>query len=329
MRRRKFITLVSGAAVMWPLTARAQRRAQQVALPVVGLLGSVSVGRRSRSAFSGGLSEQGYIEGRDVRIEYRSADGQYDRLPGQAAELVSLPVNVIAAVGSSPAAIAAKAATSTIPIVFLVGVDPVEIGLVASFNSPGGNVTGVCAWQETMTPKILELLNELLPKSELFAFLINPNNPAANKEADRARKASDSLGHDLIVVRAGTEGEIDQAFETLAQQRVGGLVVDQEALFGQQSDQIAALGLHWKLPTLFANRSFTAAGGLVSYSADYLELLRQVGIYVGKILNGASPANLPVLQPTKYELVVNLKTARALGLNIPPAILARADQVLE
>jgi putative tryptophan/tyrosine transport system substrate-binding protein len=304
-------------------------RAQQVAPPVIGFLSSVSLEPSVLAAFTSGLSEQGFVEGRNVRIEYRFANGQYDRLPGQAAELVSLPVKVIAAVGSSPSAKAAKAATSRIPIVFYLGVDPVEIGLVASFNSPGGNVTGVCASQASMTPKLLELLHELLPKSALFAFLINPNNPAADKDAKVAQLAADDLGRKLLVVSAGTEGEIDEVFETLARQGTGGLVVDQEAFFTSRRQQIAALGLRYKVPILLANRLFTEAGGFISYASNISELYRQNGIYVGKVLNGAVPANLPVLQPTKYELIINLRTAKALDLDVPPSVLARADELIE
>jgi putative tryptophan/tyrosine transport system substrate-binding protein len=323
MRRREFIGLVGGAAA-WPLAAQAQ----QVTLPVIGVLDSISRGGPGL-LISSGLSEQGYVEGRNVRIEYRSASGQYDRLPGLAAELVSLRVNVIAAVGSSPSAIAAKGATSKIPIVFFLGVDPVEIGLVASFNSPGGNVTGVCAWQASMTPKLVEMLHELVPKSAPFTFLINPNNPGANRDSKLAQIAAEGLGRNLVVVGAGTEGEIDQVFEGLAQ-RGGGLVVDQEAFFGSRSRQIAALGLRYKLPVLSSiGRPYSEAGGLISYAANFPELYRQVGIYVGKILNGASPASLPVMQPTKYEMIINLKTAKALGIDVPPALLARADEVIE
>ena len=241
---------------------------------------------------------------------------------------MSFPVNVIAAIGSSPSAIAAKAATTKIPIVFYLGVDPLEVGLVASFNSPGGNVTGVCAWQASMTPKQLEMLHQILPKSAQFGFLINPNNPASTKDAKVAQVAAEELGRNLIVVGAGTEGELDGIFESLSQ-RVGGLVVDQEAFFATRSHQIAALGLRYKLPILFANRAFTEAGGFISYSSSRSELHRQAGIYVGRILNGVSPANLPVLQPTNYDLIVNLKTAKALGIDVPPALLARADEVIE
>jgi putative tryptophan/tyrosine transport system substrate-binding protein len=325
MRRREFIRLVAGPALASPLTARAQ----QVALPVVGILSSSSLDPSLLVAFGRGLSEQGYIEGRNVRLEYRDANGQYDRLPAQAAELVSLRVAVIAAVGSSPSAIAAKAATSRIPIVFYLGVDPVEIGLVASYHSPGGNVTGVCAWQESTTPKILELLHELLPRPATFAFMINPNNGAAKKRAERAQDAADDLGRNLIVVGAGTEGQIDQAYEILAQQRAGGLVVDQEAFFVGRRHQIVSLEERHKLPTLFASRLFAEAGGFMSYASSISELYFQTGTYVGKVLNGISTTNLPVLQPTKYELIINLKTAKMLSLNVPPSLLARADEVIE
>jgi putative tryptophan/tyrosine transport system substrate-binding protein len=329
MNRRKFIALVSGAAASLPAARAQQSERPPGALPIVGLLGSVSTNSDRLAEFRRGLSEQGYVEGRNVRIEYRSADGQYDRLPAQAAELVSLPVNVIAAVGSSPSAKAAKGATSRIPIVFYLGVDPVEMGLVASFNSPGGNITGVCAWQASMTPKLFEMLDELVPKPALLAFLINPNNPFAGKDAKVAQLSAKDIGRDLVVLGAGTEAEIDATFEGLAQQRVRGLIVDQEAFLSARSHQIASLGLRYKIPALHAEVTFAEAGGLISYSANALELYRQVGIYVGKILKGASPAQLPVLQPTKYELVINLKTAKLLDLTIPPALLATADKVIE
>jgi putative ABC transport system substrate-binding protein len=328
VQRREFITVLGGAAASWPLATQAQQgaRGQQVAIPVIGFLTSV---RFPASAdFIRGLSEQGYVEGRNVRIEYRSADNHYDRLPELASQLVSLPVNVIFA-GPGVAALAAKGATSKIPIVFLIGIDAVESGLVASYNSPGGNVTGVCVWQASMTPKLFEMLHQLLPKAAPFAFLINTNNMFAKRYAvNIAQPAAENLGRNLVVVGAGTEGEIDQVFENLAQ-RGGGLVVEQEAFFQSRSGQIAALGLRYKLPVLFASRPFAEAGGLISYSANGPELNHQVGIYVGKILNGASPASLPVFQPTKYELVINLKTAKALSIDIPPTLLAQADEVIE
>jgi putative ABC transport system substrate-binding protein len=321
MKRREFITLVGGATA-WPLAARAQR----ASVPVVGYLSSVVADAGLLAAFSRGLSDEGYIEGRNVRFEYRYANGQYERLPALAAELVSLPATVITTVGSSPSAIAAKAATSKIPIVFFLGVDPVKTGLVASYNAPGGNVTGVCSWQASLTPKFFELLAELLPNSASLAFLINPNNPAVKEEAKLAEAAARDLGRNIIVVGAGTEREIDEVFEALSRQRAGGLVVSMDAFFVSHRRQIVELGERYKLPIVSASRQF---GGVMFYGANPFDLYRQTGIYVGKVLNGASTANLPVLQPTKYELIINLKTAKALGLTVPPTLLVAADEVIE
>ena len=253
LKRRECIALLGSTAVAWPLTARAQ----QPAMPVVGFLSSISTEAYILGAFRRGLSEQGYVEGHNVKIEYRSADGYYDRLPALATDLVSLPVVVIAAVGSSPAAIAAKAATPKIPIVFFLGVDPVKLGLVASFNSPGGNVTGVSVFQTSPAPKRLELLHELLPKSAPVAHLVNPTNGAAGAETSLVQDAARALGRDLIVVGAGTEDEIDVAFETLARQRVGGLLVWQEAYFFSRRHQIVALAGRHRLPTIYGVRAFS------------------------------------------------------------------------
>jgi putative ABC transport system substrate-binding protein len=325
MRRRKFIGLLSGAVIAWPLVARAQ----QSAMPVIGLLSSISPDSYNLPAIRRGLSEQGYVEGRNVTIEYRSADGHYDRLPALATELVSMRVTVIAAFPSSPAAIAAKAATLTIPIVFYLGVGSVELGLVANYNSPGVDVTGVSVVDSSLTPKRLELLNELLPKAALVAELVNPTNRTTEAEITVAREAARALGRDFIIVEASTEHEIDAAFETLARQQAGGLVVWQEAFFNSRRDQIVKLAQHHGLPAVYGWRTSAEAGGLMSYGPNISELYRQVGVYIGKILNGARPGDLPVMQPTTYELIINLKTAKELGITIPPSIMVRADDVIE
>jgi putative ABC transport system substrate-binding protein len=324
MRRREFITLLGGAAA-WPLAARAQ----QPAMPMIGLLSSISADGHPLSAFHCGLADQGYFESRNVAIEYRFAEGRYDRLPALASELVSRPVDVIAAVGSSPAALAAKSATQRIPIVFFLGADVVELGLAASYNKPGGNATGVSMIVVSLTPKRLELLDKLLAKSAPIGVLINPRNRLADEESKLAREAARALGRALILVGAATAGEVDAAFDTLAEQRAGGVAVWQEAFLESRRDQIVALALRNRLPMVGPIRRFTEAGSLMSYGANIGEAYRQVGIYVGKILRGQSPAELPVLQPTTYEMVINLKTAKALGLEIPPTLLALADEVIE
>lgn len=324
MRRREFITLL-GSGATWPLAARAQ----QPAVPVIGFLSSISAEAYILAAFRRGLSEQGYVEGRNVTIEYRYAEGQYDRLPALATELVSRPVNVIVAVPSSPAALAAKAATPRIPIVFFLGADVVELGLVASYNKPGGNATGVSIIVSSLTPKRLELLDQLLVKSAPVALLVNPTNRLVDAERKLAQEAARALGRELILVGAGTESEIDAAFETLTQRGAGGLAVWQEAYLTGRRHQIMALAQRHRIPTIYPGRLYTEAGGFMSYGANPSEAYRQVGIYVGKILKGASPADLPVLQPTNYELVINLKTAKELGVEIPPKLLALADEVID
>jgi putative ABC transport system substrate-binding protein len=339
MSRRAFITLLGGAAVAWPLAPRAALASEasgqrgdskvQSATPVVGFLSSISEEAFILAALRRGLFQEGYVEGRNIRIEYRYADGQYDRLPALARELASLPVNVIATVGSSPAALAAKAATPTIPIVFLLGADAVGLGLVASYNSPGSNITGVSIIPTSLTPKRLELLDGLVPESAPVALLLNPTNRLMSEELKLAQEAARSLGRELVVLEAGSEGEIDAAFETLARRGARGLVVWQEAYFNSRRHQIVALAARRAIPTVYPWRIAVEAGGLMSYGADPNDAYRQVGIYTGRILKGAKPADLPVLQPTKFELVINLKTAKALGLDMPPTLLARADEVIE
>jgi putative ABC transport system substrate-binding protein len=327
MRRREFITLASSAAIAWPLVARAQ----QPAMPVIGFLSSTSEEAFILAAFRRGLSEQGYVEGRNVTVEYRYAEGRYEVLPALATELVSRQVNVIVAIPSSPAALAAKAATAKIPIVFFLGADPIEVGLVASYNRPGGNATGVTvAATKSLTPKRFELLDELLMKHEPLALLVNPTNRLMiGEEVKIAQPAARALGRDLILVEAGTEPEINAAFETLVRQKARGLAVWQEAYFVSRRHQIASLAKHHRLLTIGSGRAFVEAGVLMSYGSNPSELHRHVGVYVGKILRGASPADLPVLEPTTYELVINITTAKALGLIMPAALLARADEVIE
>jgi putative tryptophan/tyrosine transport system substrate-binding protein len=321
--RREFISLLGGAAV-WPIAARAQQP-----MPVIGFLSSVHEDGYILAAFRRGLLEQGYVEGHNVSIETRYANGRYDGLPALAAELAARPVNVIVALPSSPAALAAKSATQKIPIVFSLGADAVELGLVASYNRPGGNATGVSVIATSLTPKRLELLDQLVPKAAPIAELINPTNRLLDEELNLARKAAGLLGRELIVVGASTEVGLDAAFKELDRQGAAGLTVWQEAYFLTRRDQIVALAQRYRLPTIYPNLAFTKIGGLMSYGSNNSEAFRQVGMYVGKILSGASPADLPVLQPTTYELLINLKTAKALGLEIPPTLLARADEVIE
>ena len=324
MRRRDFITLIGTAVAARPLAAHAQ----QSKMPVIGMLSSVSPDAHPLGAFHDGLSEQGYVEGRNVVIERRFAEGRYDRLPALANELVSQHVNVIAAVGSSPAALAAKSATQKIPIVFFLGADAVELGLVASYNKPGGNATGVSIIVTSLTPKRLELLDGLLAKSAPIGVLVNPNNKLVDAESRLAQEAARALGRDLILARAGTVGELEAAFDTLAGQRAGGLAVWQEAFLASRRDQIVELALRHRLPMIGPIRPFAEAGSLMSYGAKIAEAYREVGVYVGKVLKGESPADLPVLQPTTHELVINIKTANALGLTVPASLLAQADEVI-
>jgi ABC-type uncharacterized transport system substrate-binding protein len=328
MRRREFITLLSGAAVAWPLAARAQ----QASMPVIGYLGAQSPelwASRVR-AFRQGLNEAGYVEGRNVAIEYRWAEGRYDRFPALVADFVERKVTLIAAAGSTPATVAAKAATSTIPIIFLTAADPVQAGFVASLNRPGGNLTGVTVLSLELAPKQLELLHEFVPTAKVVALLLNPTNAVLAEAQSRGMPAmAHKLGLELHVLYARTEGEFDGVFASLAQLRASGLVIGGETLFTTGSKQLAALALRHAVPAIYQFREFAAAGGLISYGASLLDAHRLVGVYAGEILKGENPAYLPVQQATRLEMVINLKTAKTLGLTVPQSLLVAADEVIE
>ncbi|MGA7004552.1 MAG: ABC transporter substrate binding protein [Pseudolabrys sp.] len=328
MQRREFIKLVGGAAAAWPLSARAQRPA----MPVIGFLGGASPDLYAKPlrAFHQGLSETGYVEGRNVTIEYRWADGQNDRLAALAADLVRRQVNVIAAPGSTPAALAAKAATATIPIIFQVGVDPIAAGLVASLARPGGNVTGVTNINTELAPKRLELLRELIPKANIIALLVNPTSPFITESISKdLQSAARALGLQLHILNASTERDFDTVFANLVQLRADALVIAPDAMFISRSEQLGALTLRHAVPAITQFREFAAAGGLMSYGGSSSEPTRLVGVYTGRALKGEKPTDLPVVQATKVELVINLKTAKALGLNVPNTLIGRADEVIE
>jgi putative ABC transport system substrate-binding protein len=328
MRRREFITLLGGAAVAWPLAAHAQ----QPAMPVIGYFGIASpdlFASRLR-AFRQGLSETGYVEGRNLAIEYRWAEGHYDRIPALIADLVRRQVAVIAAPGSTPAALAAKAATTIIPVVFGTATDPVAAGLVASLNRPDGNLTGVAALTLELGPKQLELLREVVPTATVMALLVNPASRVLAETQSRDLQATArTLGLQLHVLHARTDSDFETVFATLGQLRAGGLVIGGEALFTGGSEQLAGLALRHAVPAIYQFREFAVAGGLMSYGANLNDAHRLAGVYTGRILAGQRPADLPVEQSTKFELVINLKTAKALGLTVPPSLLARADEVIE
>jgi putative ABC transport system substrate-binding protein len=323
MKRREFVTLLGGAAA-WPLAARAQQ-----AMPVIGILtgGSAESLAAFEPAFRKGLNEGGFPDS-NVPFESRLASGQFDRLPGLAADLVGRKPTVIAT-QTLPAALAAKAATSTIPVVFVIGEDPVKVGLVESFSRPGGNVTGITNFMNVLGAKRLELVSEAVPTAVVLGLLVNPTNPNADADTRDLQVAAQALGRRLQVLTAGTDHEIETAFAAAVEQKVGALFIDIDSFLFGRRQQIAALAARHMVPTIHPFREYVAVGGLMSYGASFASAWRQSGTYVGKILKGAKPADLPVLQPTKFDLVINLKAARALGLEIPPTLVARADEVID
>jgi putative ABC transport system substrate-binding protein len=327
MRRREFITLFGGAVATWPLHGHAQ----QPAMPVVGFLNGGSPGAFADRVriFGQGLTEAGFVQGRNVAIEYRWAGGHNDLLAEMAADLVRRKVTVIAALGSAAPALAAKAATSTIPVVFQTGADPIETGLVATLNRPGGNLTGVTTLTSELVPKLFQQLHEVLPTAAVIAVLLNPNNPNAEPNTKNVQAAAHALGVKAHILHASNERDIEAAFSTIVQLRLRGLVILADPVFSGRVEQLASLTVRHAVPAIFLFREFAAAGGLMSYGGDFTESYRQVAAYVGRILRGEKPADLPIQQYSKIELVINLKTAKTLGLEVPTGLLVRADEVIE
>jgi putative tryptophan/tyrosine transport system substrate-binding protein len=325
MKRRDLLAMLGGVVIAWPLAARAQK----TAIPVIGFMSAVSAAQWAPfvAAFSKGLNETGYVEGQNVAIEFRWAEGHYDRLPALAADLVSRHVAVLVATGGARSALAAKAATSTIPIVFTTGGDPIQLGLVASLGRPGGNATGASILAVQLDAKRLELLHELVPKATVIVLIVNPNNQNAESDVRKAQEQARSFGLQLHVLKAGTEQEIDAAFAILVQLRAGALLIGTDPFFTIRREQFVALEAHYAVPAIHEWREFVMAGGLMSYGPSLSEVYRQAGIYTGKILHGARPADLPVLQPTTFELVINTRTAKALGLTIPQSLRVRAELI--
>lgn len=326
MNRREWIAAVGGAAA-WPFAARAQKPA----MPVIGFLGASAAQpyEQFSAAIRQGLSEVGYLEGQNVTIEYRWADGHYDRLPALAADLVDRKVSVIVPIGGAPATVAARVATSTIPIVFNMTADPIKLGLVASLNRPGGNVTGIAMLGVELEAKRLELLHEVVPTAALIGVLVNPTNPQTNIQLADVQKAARAISRRLLIVNATTEQELDAAFKTLRQERVGALLVGQDTFFTSQPALFATLTARHAMPAISPWRAHVEAGILMCYGASLLDAYRQTGVYAGRVLKGERPAELPVVQAVKFELILNLKTAKALGLSVPATLIARADEVIE
>jgi putative ABC transport system substrate-binding protein len=326
MRRREFITLLGGAAAGWPLAAWAQ----QAAMPVIGYFSSRAPDAEApiRVPFLKALEELGFVTGRNVAIEYRFAEGQDERLPTLAAELVRRHVAMLVAT-DRPSALAAKAATATIPIVFTSGADPVQLGLVSSFNRPGGNATGVFLLSTELGPKRLGLVRELLPQPGTIAFFVNPNNAATPFQVTEMQAAARAVGQPLLIFNASTEEQVDKAFDAMAERNVAAILYGAGLFFQVVSEQLVALAARYRIPALYEWRDFVTAGGLMSYSTDRNEIGREAGTYAGRILKGEKPGDLPVVQSSRFELVINLKTAKALGLDVPPTLLARADEVIE
>ena len=327
MKRREFITLLGGAAAAWPLAARAQ----QPAMPVIGLLhpGSPEANARFVASFRKGLAEAGHVEGRNVSIEYRWGHGESTRLPELAADLVRRAANVIVTPGGVAAALAAKAATATIPIVFVIGVDPVQAGLVVSLNRPGGNVTGITSMNSGLAAKQLGLLHQLLQRDARFVVLVNSSNPQIRLAVADVKAAAAAMGQPLDIVTAKTNREITPAFKEAVQKRADAILISPDPLFSSRPVQLATLAARHAMPAIYALREFAESGGLISYGSNFTDMFRQAGTYVARILKGEKPADLPILQATKFELVINLQTAEVLGLAVPPSLLARADEVIE
>ena len=327
MNRRAFISLLGGAAAAWPLAAQAQ----QPALPVIGYLysGTADANPHFVTEFRQGLSEIGYVEGRNLTIEYRWAAGQYDRLPELAADLVRRQVTVIAAPGNLASAFAAKAATAPVPIIFAVGGDPVKLGLVASVNRPGGNLTGMNFYHSELGAKRLGLLREVVPAPAVVAVLVNPSNPETEEQLKDVENAAQAINQRILILNASNNSDIDTAFATLVRERANALLIAADTLFNNRRVQVVSLAARHAVPAIYVSRDWAAAGGLMSYGANTADAWRQVGIYAGRILKGEKPGDLPVVQPTKFEFVVNIQTAKLLDLSLPPTLLARADEVIE
>jgi ABC-type uncharacterized transport system substrate-binding protein len=325
MRRRDFIKAIAGSAVAWPLAARSQQP------PVIGFMSGRSPedSKHLVAAFRQGLSEAGFVEGQNIVIEYRWGLGQYDRMPALAADLVNRRVAVLVGVGGDISAVAAKQATSTIPIVFGTGSDPIKAGMVESLSRPGGNATGYSLLTNQMEPKRLSMLHDLMPGAAVIGVLLNPNFPPAARQLQDLEEAARTIGQQLFVSKASNDGELSAAFTSLVQQRVGALLVAADPYFDTRRDQIIAFAKQNRLPAIYQLREYAVAGGLISYGPSITDMYRQAGIYTGRILKGARPADLPVVQPTKFDFVINLKTAKALGLTVPPGLLNAADEVIE